>query len=513
MSEITIDGRRIAVEPGTTVLDAAGRLGIPIPTLCHLPGTEPFTSCMACVVRNVATGRFLPACSAPVTDGMVVETDTPGVREERRKVLELLLSEHAGDCEAPCALTCPARLDIPRMIRHIAAGDGAAALATVLERIALPGVLGYVCPAPCEKACRRGARDAPVAICALKRFAAEGGGDGGSRAAEGPQARVAIIGAGAAGLAAAYYLARLGHGCVVFDEREAPGGQLRYGVPRERLPLPVLEADIDRIRRAGVEFRLRTRIEPGAGLRELKAGFAAVVLATGGGGAPSAWGLDTEARGIQIERGTFRTSDPRVFAGGDVARATGRLAVRAVAQGRAMAVAADHALRGQPVVGPPRRYEARMGRLRAGEIDVLMQGAAPGSRVEPGSGMCYAPDEARRESRRCLRCDCRKADVCRLRAVAEGCGVVSASVSVADRLAFTRDTTHPHVVYEAGKCIKCGICARIVGRSGRTPGLAFMGRGYEARVGVPFGDSWARALGDSAEACVNACPTGALAWR
>ena len=135
MSTVTlsIDGREARVPEGRTILQAAGELGIEIPTLCHANGTGKFTSCMICVVHETGTGSLLPACSAPAQDGMRIETGDESVREARRHALAFLLSEHVGDCQAPCQRACPAHMDIPRMIRGIHAGRAAEALATLAE--------------------------------------------------------------------------------------------------------------------------------------------------------------------------------------------------------------------------------------------------------------------------------------------------------------------------------------------------------------------------------------------
>src|SRR5450759_2726567 len=103
MINLTIDGRRTTVPPGTTVLDAARWLGIRIPTMCHVPGIEPAASCFVCAVQIEGRRTLSPSCAMPVAEGMAVVTDSADVRAARRMALELLLSDHAGECVAPCA--------------------------------------------------------------------------------------------------------------------------------------------------------------------------------------------------------------------------------------------------------------------------------------------------------------------------------------------------------------------------------------------------------------------------
>src|SRR5512143_2444851 len=98
MIRLTIDGRMVAVEPGTTVLGAAEWLGIRIPTMCHVPGIEPAASCFVCAVQVEGRRTMSPACAMPVSDGMVVITNSDDVRAARKMALELILSDHAGEC-------------------------------------------------------------------------------------------------------------------------------------------------------------------------------------------------------------------------------------------------------------------------------------------------------------------------------------------------------------------------------------------------------------------------------
>ena len=120
---LTIDNRRIHVEQGTTVLEAAEWLGIHIPTLCHVKGLEPVASCFVCAVQIEGRRTLSPACALPVSDDMVVTTDSKDVQLARKIALELLLSDHAGECVAPCAARCPAGLDIPGFVYQIATRD------------------------------------------------------------------------------------------------------------------------------------------------------------------------------------------------------------------------------------------------------------------------------------------------------------------------------------------------------------------------------------------------------
>jgi formate dehydrogenase major subunit len=282
---LTIDGRRVSVEPGTTLLDASRLLDIHIPTLCHVSGLEPASSCFVCAVQVKGRRGLSPSCALPAADGMEVETDSDAVRGARRVALELLLSDHAGECVAPCSARCPADLDIPGFVREIVAGDVSRSMRIITERLALPGALGRICPRLCEQGCRRTEYDEGLAIGPLHRYTADL-----DREAAAPYVpprapatgkSVAIIGAGPAGLAAAYFLLQKGHACALIDAEAAPGGMLRYGIPAYRLPKDALDAEIDVIRKLGAEFRMNSRWGRDFSLADLRGRHDAVFVAIG----------------------------------------------------------------------------------------------------------------------------------------------------------------------------------------------------------------------------------------
>lgn len=517
MPKPTIDGREVEVGPGATILDAAGKLGIEIPTMCHLRGHEATTSCMVCVVKVVGSPGLSPACGTPVRDGMQIQTATDEVRDARRSALELLLSDHVGDCVGPCVMGCPAHMNIPQMIHQIAAGRLSDAIATVKRDIALPAVLGRICPAPCENVCRRAQHDKAVSICLLKRHVADV--DLSSDEAYAPVCaapkgkRVAIIGAGPAGLAAAYYLQQEGFECVIVDEHDEPGGMLRYGVPEGQLPQDILAREIAQIERLGVRFRLGIRVGKTISMEEVRKQFDAVFVAVGElkEGDAEALQFDSSDK-IQVDATTYATGAPGVFAGGDAVRRR-RMAVRAVADGKEAARSIAQYLAGQEVVGPERRFNSRMGKVSGAEMAVFLESASLETPVKPfGISNAFSIDQARAESLRCLHCDCRKHDACLLRQHAQTYGARQSRYK-ADRRPFVQQTQHPDVVYEPGKCIDCGICIQIASEAGEKLGLTFVGRGFDVRVAVPFGETLAEGLRMAAERCVAACPTGALAFK
>ena len=517
MAKLTIDNRKVEVADGATILDAAGKLGIDIPTLCFLKDCKPSTSCMVCVVQVEGFASLVPACATVATDGMKVRSDCDQVHEARKAALELLLSDHLGDCLGPCHTICPAQMNIPLMIRRSAAGDLSGAIATVKEDIALPAVLGRICPAPCERGCRRAAIDEAVSICLLKRYVADVDLDSDkpySPPCEPKKGkRVAIVGAGPAGLAAGYYLQQCGYDCTIFDDHEKPGGMLQYAVPEDELPRDVLDNEIAQIERVGVIFRCGTRIGDKISLEDLRKDFDAVFVAAGNlePDVVESMGFKTGRNGIAVNGSTYETSLPGVFAGGDAVHKR-KLTVRSVADGKEAAASIDQHLSGKKGTGLVKPFNTRIGKIRDQEKDVFAACGSAESRVLPAKqGAGFTDGQARREAGRCLHCDCRKADNCRLRERCDQYGARSTRYK-ADRSSFVQHRQHPKVIYEPGKCIDCGLCIQIAVAEGEKLGLAFVGRGFDVRVAVPFDYSMEKALEHAAAKCVEACPTGALAF-
>ncbi|MHB9072270.1 MAG: FAD-dependent oxidoreductase [Desulfobaccales bacterium] len=187
---------------------------------------------------------------------------------------------------APCVQTCPAGINIQGFVALIKAGRYQESLNVIMETMPLPGTLGRICPAPCETQCRRSEVDSPLAVCQLKRFAADQV-DWDTLPVPPIESKpetekVAIIGAGPAGLSAAYFLAKKGYHPIIFEKAPFAGGMLRSGIPDYRLPPAILEQEINYIKKLGVDIQLNASIGKDrtvAGLFE--EGFKAVYLAVG----------------------------------------------------------------------------------------------------------------------------------------------------------------------------------------------------------------------------------------
>jgi NADPH-dependent glutamate synthase beta subunit-like oxidoreductase len=513
MIRFKIDNRETSAEENTYVLAAARTLGIHIPTMCHLESLEPFATCMLCIVKDRNTGKLFPSCSVRPEEGMDIITNDTEVREARKTALELLLSDHVGDCEAPCQISCPAHMNIPLMNRLLASGKFDAALEVVKRDIALPSILGRICPAPCEGACRRKPIDQAVSVCLLKRYA----GDFGKIKVklEKPSGRrVAVIGSGPAGLSAAWYMQLRGIACEIFDEGTAPGGALRYRVPKKDLPEEVLDREITTILDTGVIIHSGYRVDK-EDFTEICKKFDAVVIATGDFTEDQQnWEVDFTEKGFAADKKNYTTNLPGIFVAGNAMRSQ-KMAVRASGQGKEAALSVHQYLSGEEIQGEPRIFNSRFGKLMEQEYQYYLLDSLPGERIEPNAGnnSGFDQEEVMKEAARCMHCDCRKIDNCRLRDYSEEYGADQRHYWNNERKPVTKSLQHELVVYEPRKCIKCSLCVRLTEKYREKIGLSFIGRGFDVEIGVPFNEELRIALTDSAREAAEVCPTGALAFK
>ncbi len=284
---LTIDAVQVSAAPGMTILEAARQAGITIPTLCHLTAQKPeHGHCGICAVTCASQG-LVYACSTPVSEGMVIATESEEVKEHRRQRLAILAETHFGDCKAPCNLTCPGQINVQGYIGHVAKGQYEEAVRLVMERNPLPFSVGRLCRRFCESRCRRVLMDAPIAINHLKRFVADWcmKHNADLKIPKQPETgkRVAVVGGGPAGLTAAFYLAKNGHAVTIYEAEEQLGGLLRYGVPEYKVPKQVLDYEIANILKLGIEVRTGQRLGKDLPLATLKNQYDAVLLTIGAG--------------------------------------------------------------------------------------------------------------------------------------------------------------------------------------------------------------------------------------
>jgi ferredoxin len=263
----------------------------------------------------------------------------------------------------------------------------------------------------------------------------------------------------------------------------------------------LLDVELRLLERSGVTFRTGTRIDGDAALDTLLSEFPAVLLATGPASQPHA----------AADRKTMMTGREGVFLAGRAIRATAQ-PVACVADGKAVAVCIHQFLTKQEVARPHKPFSVFMGKVVDAEMNDFLQETSNAARSD-SAAMAIDIERAIEESKRCVHCNCSKADSCKLRQLAIDYDVNLHRFSSGERLRFQRNVEHPLVVFEAGKCIRCGNCIKVAGDHSEALGLTFIGRGFDVHIGVPFHESMRAGLLEAARAAVAACPTGALTLR
>ena len=298
--KIIINGKECVGNKGETVLNIAANNGIEIPNLCYNGQLKLYGACGLCLVEAEGMPKLMRACATVAQDGAVYSTKTPRVVKARKIALELIMSDHEGDCVAPCSLNCPAHTDIQGYLKAIANGDDREAVRIIKEKIPIPASIGRVCPHPCESNCRRRFVEEPLSVAYLKAFAADN-----DLASDNPYTavceeasgkKVAIIGGGPAGLTAAYYLRLSGHDVTIYEAMPEMGGMLRYGIPEYRLPKAVLAKEVEAIAKLGVEMKNNVKVGKDISFEEIRNGADAVLVTVG------AWkGSSIRCKGEELE--------------------------------------------------------------------------------------------------------------------------------------------------------------------------------------------------------------------
>jgi hypothetical protein len=499
--KIKINEIEYMVPADITILQAAKLAGIEIPTLCFLENYPPHTSCYLCIVKIAGISRYMPACTTKIVNSGNYTTDDIEIAEARRDALELLLSEHRGDCIAPCMIACPLHMNIPEMMSLINSERWNEAIAIVKKEIAMPAILSRICPAYCEKACKRKLFDESLSICSLKRITAE---NKITPIIIDKDKVIAIIGAGVSGLAAAYHLRVAGYKIDIYEKEDKLLDKLRQKYSEDILPVGIIEQEIDEIIETGI-----TVIHENVYLNDnFRSKYDAVLVAAG---IENDFAMDKDDKG-HIEVKHYSTSMEGVFACGSSVIGSYDPA-RLMATGRFAAAAIDKYLNGSEI-SDISLFSTRLGQLTESEKEMFLSlwrnitGKFSPSRKDIISNK----DEAILEAGRCLRCSCLKLEKCKLRDLSIKCDANTHIYEHDHKKPYRVDFSHSLIIFEAAKCIKCGNCISI-SKEDSGVGISFINRGYVVEPAVPFDDNVANALFDTAQKCADNCPTGAISRR
>ncbi|MCP3941113.1 MAG: FAD-dependent oxidoreductase [Desulfobacteraceae bacterium] len=360
--EPTVGGHMLQYDKAFPTLDCTACIGTPkmvavgqdknveLKSYCEVEDVAGFVGNFSVTVNNKA--RYIKTnCTGCGDCSKVCPVDFPNewdVNTQMRKAIYLSFPQAVPvryvidkKSPAPCRTSCPAGTNVQGYVQMVKIGNYQQALNIIMERLPLPGVLGRVCPHPCEIDCRRGLVDSPVSIRDLKRFAADNANLADVPLAEVKEIdkKIAVIGSGPAGLTVAYYLRRKGFAVSIFESMEQPGGMLRTGIPDYRLPPAILDQEIDYILSTGVELKTGVALGRDFTLASLKDdGFEAIFLGIGAH-VPVKMNIENEdvdgvldavlfLRKENLERAGSAKKRVVVIGGGNVAMDAARVAVR-----------------------------------------------------------------------------------------------------------------------------------------------------------------------------------------
>ena len=505
MVKIKIDGKEREVAAGTKVIEAAREAGYNIPSLCYHKDLPHYTSCMVCMVKNNTTGRYFASCSAVVAEGMDIDVSGKDVQMLRSRSVELLLTEHRAECEAPCRLVCPMDLDVPLMNRLIASGDMARASDLTIRSMGFPSTISYVCPAYCDNACRRKKVDTNISICRLKRHVALHPEKPDIKSLIGNKKgiKVAIAGAGPSGLSAAFRLAMAGFSVTIYEKENESGGSLLDKISDGTLPKKQFHEELNNLVHMGVTLIYGTTVDKPFCMSLAKSGIAALINATGSKFTDGFAAVDDSMayEGDMGEIGGLMV----VTTGGAIKDNLN--AVKCFQYGKNSGEALIKYLTGSKSKNEePKSFNSTLGKVEDAEWKVWAQESREGVKRS-----VEIPDDASAtdEAAACMHCDCRAATNCSLRDLAADLLVKNPR----EKFTFNpieKKKNSGGLIFEHAKCIKCGLCVRLGATLIGEPSLCFKGRGYQTMISEPLYHNFEAILNSSAEAFAAICPTGAL---
>ncbi len=454
--KLVIDNMEIEVEEGSTLLFAANRLGITIPAICNIGEKRNSSSCLVCLVKDCDSGQLVPACSSLTRDNMKIETDNDEVRQARRESLEILLSEHVGDCEAPCTLGCPLSFDIPQIMDSTLSTD--IIYRNIIKTIPFPSIVSRICDAPCEKVCRRRIVDSPVGIRQIISKISDSFSDSDiiPEIKVETNRKIAVLGQKIGLLGAAWKLCLEGNKVTVFMEKKIESMFLN------RIPPEIVSHEIKRLKVIGVDFVL----SPIPEYNDLSHEFDAI-LVSNKMDIPEkfVFSVNTGSHpGLSIKFGLRKADEiNRIL---------------------------SHSSSGPPL------FNSKTGKLKEDEIGdyITDHRCRKESDSNPGS--------------RCFHCDCDNKGSCLLRSYSTVYGVNQNKFRISGRDKYQKRENYDFLAYIPGKCIKCGRCVRIAREHGSD--ITFINRGYSSRIFVPSNVGGDNMNEITALYCIEGCPTSAL---
>ena len=504
MINLRIDNKEIEVPAGTSLIEAARQNGIYIPSLCYNRDLPHYSSCMVCIVKDVKADKFIPSCSALAEEGMEIEATGGDVLKLRRDALSMLLSEHRAECEAPCRIVCPAGLNIPVLNRFLAASEIDKCGELVFLDMGLPATTCRLCPGYCENACRRKKIDHNIAISALVINSSFLYNNETFRPGSNKGKNIAIVGGGSSGLITAFNLTIDGYKCEIFEKEEFAGGSIITEFEEKKFPKKLAEDEINRLLSTGIKINYKTAVNEEYITNQLIKEYDAIILAFSQ--KPVIKGATISDSFLLFEGDTMKLEGKHIFAVGSAAKESKQI-VRRIGQAKKAAKVISRFLATGELKGLPKSFNSTIGRIGDNEkLEWLKECPENSERFNKPSGI----NESIREAENCLHCDCRAASDCQLRDLCSKMELKNprdkfSAYPIEKKTGFLNK-----VIFEHAKCIKCGLCVRVMENKAKNPSLCFTGRGFMSIISEPHGYSPKDISGKDIDRAVNICPTGAL---
>lgn len=445
---IKLNNKQIEVSGNEPLIEIAQKEGYSIPFLCYNKDAKHKSSCMVCAVKNCASGQIIPSCTTFPTDGMEIETDSKEIRQIRALSLELLLSDHRADCEAPCKMACPGGLDIATMNRLYDAGKEMEALELLRDTLVIPATLCYTCNAPCENICRKNDIDKKVEIREIKKDLVSKTKLENISKTKSNGKKVAVLGSNPAGLSAAYHLCKLGYETTIF---ELTSQILIPYIDASTVPSDIIKLELEVIQKTGVKFI-----------------------------------VSNENSSLENFDGIISTNSENQNVDWIILTSKSKQPARLVLEGRKLA----------------EQMHAKLSQSENDKIENTKSFNSNYSRfTETEKELIKKQDHISKNKSNCLYCDCDNKNSCKLRTYATECGIKNIRYSKESSVeALQRQHIHGDIWFESAKCIRCGLCVY-----NSENGFTFKNRGYGMEVILPEENK-----PNINEELTRLCPTGAL---
>lgn len=445
--KIKINNTEIEVKEDETLIETARRMGYSIPSLCYAKGFSHKSSCMVCVVKDCKSGQLIPSCSTLPTDGMEIDTESEDIKTTRILSLELLLSDHRADCQAPCQIACPGEMDVAMMNRLYDKKQYDEAIEQLRDTLVIPATLCFICNAPCERICRKGDIDKSVSIREIKKKLVQKTDLHKIKSFTQNGKKIAIISSTPALLSTAYNLCKMGHDVTIFEKE---GQALTPYIEATKVPQDIIDLELTVIKRAGVKIELSNTLNS---FDE----FDIVVSSS------------DEMKHLNLFVLAPKTKQP----------------ARMILEGQKMAEQINKQLDNKTnELVDAKLFNSSYNRFDECE-KAIQQEQAKG--YDRPSG--------------CLYCDCDKKTKCSLRNHSTEYGIKKGDYIVnSTSKALKRQHIKNDMWFEQAKCIKCGLCVY-----NSQNGFTFKDRGFGMQIVLPNEN-----VGNVNEQLSQICPTGAL---